>query len=153
MTKEKVALIKEINNTQMAISELKESIEYLDAVDEFMPSTDDCSTEKQFLALGVIMRYHAKLRSNLDHRMTVAKKTLDNALEEYKRLYESEQEEIERKAKEEEAKRQAKIDRCTQCHWFDDENKKCGIGWNTDMDKCIDATISKTSITRRGMEE
>ena len=151
MTKE--ALVKEINNTQAAISEFKESIEYLDAVDEFMPSSEDCSTEKQFIALGVIMRFHANLRNKLDHRMAVAKMALDSALKDYKRLCDSEQEEIERKAKEEEAKRQAKIDRCAQCHWFDDENKKCGIGWNADMDKCIDATISKTSITRRGMEE
>ena len=150
MTKEE--LLKEINNTQMVISELKESIEYLNAVNEFIPSCEDCTTEKQFLALGVIMRFHANLRNKLDHRMTVAKKAMDDVFEEYKRLCKYEQEEIERKSKEEEEKRQAKIDRCAQCHWFDDENKKCGIGWNTDMDKCIDATVSKTSITRKGME-
>lgn len=153
MTKEQEALLNEINKKQMFISELKETIEYLDAVDEFMPSNEDCSTEKQFIALAVIMKFHSNLRSKLDHRMTVAKKDLNDALEEYKRLCESEQEEIERKNKEEEAKRQAKIDRCAQCHLFDDENKTCKAGWNTDIDNCVDTTASKTSITRKEEEE
>ena len=65
------------------------------------------------------------------------------------RLCKCEQEEIERKSKEEEAKRQAKIDRCSQCYWFNDENKTCKAGWKTDIDHCVDATVSKTSITRK----
>ena len=142
-------MLKEINNTQMVISELKETIEYLDAANEFVPSCEDCTTEKQLLSLGVITRFHDKLRNKLDHHMIVAKKALDYALEEYERLCECEQEEIERKSKEEEAKRQAKIDRCAQCYWFDDENKSCKAGWKTDIDHCVDATVSKTSILRR----
>ena len=88
-TKEELVGI--MRTATLAMNELKESLDYLDAVDMFVPSGDDMS-DSQIEALGIIRAFHENLRKKMKKRYSVFEKALNDADEEFKRICREEEE-------------------------------------------------------------
>lgn len=85
MTMEELAMV--IRDATLAIVELDESLAYLDACDKFLPSPDECKTDKQLEALPVISKFHENLRKKMKKRREELNKILKDANDEFHNLY------------------------------------------------------------------
>lgn len=85
MTMEELTMV--IRDTTLAIVELNESLDYLDACDEFLPSEDECITDKKLYALHVILKFHENLRKKMEKRREELNKILKDANDEFHNLH------------------------------------------------------------------
>lgn len=92
MYDKKEELVRTMRTAMIAMDELKESIDYLNAVDMFVPSADNLS-DSQIEALNVIHAFHENLRKKMEKRYSDFEKALHDADEEFKRIYKEEENE------------------------------------------------------------
>ena len=88
MTKEE--LIKTQRDAVLAITELKETIAYLDAVDELTPLVSEDMTDKQLEAVRTVKTFHVNLRNKLNKRLSEFEKVYNDAIAEYNNILENE---------------------------------------------------------------
>lgn len=89
MYDKKEELVRTMRTATIAMDELKESLDYLNAVDMFVPSADNLS-DSQLEAVEVIHAFHENLRKKMNKRYSDFEKALHDADEEFNRICEEE---------------------------------------------------------------